>query len=59
MWNHSKIKDNGNLMKTKFNLKDCMEVLMINEKLSFYAILELFIRGKLNRIYYFNVYTIQ
>ena len=45
-------------MKTKFNLKDCMEVLiMINEKL--YAILELFIRGKLNRIYYFNVYTIQ
>lgn len=47
-------------MKTKFNLKDCMEVLiMINEKLSFYAILELFIRGKLNRIYYFNVYTIQ
>ena len=43
-------------MKTEINLKDYMQVLiMINENLSFYTILETVIRGKFNRTYYFNV----
>ena len=42
--------------ETKFNLKDEMEVLiMINENLMFYTILELVVFGKLNRIYFFTV----
>ena len=40
-------------MKTKFNLKDYMYVLiMINENTLFYIILESVTRGKLNRIHY-------
>ena len=43
-------------MKTEINLRDYMQVLiMINDNLLFYTILESVIRGKFNRTYYFNV----